>query len=160
MGNSASAWGEGGNTQRENTVRFSKIRSSLQKMNSHGCFPAQEHRGNAELNYQVRVSKQKKFPVLTTIKIPLRFMVLSSASARGRVFIVCSSTIAQAFGSSVALRPVPQGNPGSHSTEHNAGVLPWHRDSSWKVLQFQSSCPLGFTKPNFTHQVFNTGLKG
>lgn len=90
MVNCISAWGkeEGGNTQRGKYSEVFKIRNSPEKTNSRGSFPAQEYRGNAELNHQVRVLKQtnKMSPGLNTVKILLMSMVLSKAWAMGRVF--------------------------------------------------------------------------
>lgn len=158
IGNSTSAWGkeEGGNTQRGNTVRVLKIRSSPEKMNSHGSFPAQEYSRNAELNYQVRASKQKnpKFPVLSAIKIPLNYMVLYQRLGLWKeVSPRACPPLSTLPG---VVRPWGLSHKGSQSP--TAKTMAQERSSGAALHHEWSS--FGFTKPNLTHQVFNRGLKG
>lgn len=131
-----------------------KIRSNPGKMNSPSSFPALGYRGNAELNYQVRAPNT--FLVLSTIKIPLRILQAIRGFDFWQNFSMSSFNIAKVSGSRVALGAVLK-IPKSHYKKHNAKTLIWFSASWWKVLQFQSSFPLGITKLNHSPDVW--GLK-
>lgn len=77
-------------------------------MNIPSSFPVQGYRGNAEVNYQVRAwNNKKKFPVLSTTKIPVRIFQAIRGFDYWKNFPVGLFTISKVSGSRVVLEALP-----------------------------------------------------